>query len=163
MVSKEVKKEVKQELKDEIKIVARKPFVLVSMDPAKDREREMAVFTNAKKLSEYIFTITENAPKKYRWSIITRLQDASIAVVELLYRANFEKGEKRLEYQKEAGVQMRIIDHYAEVAFKLQAISLKKMEYIAKLIIEARKLLAGWSKSSKEKAESATKKKEEKE
>ena len=136
-------------LQHQIKVVARKPFVLTSMEPAKDREREMAVFTDAKKLSEYIFVITEKAPKKYRWSIVTRLQDTSIYVIELLYRANFEQDDLRLNYQKDASVQLRLIDHYAEMAYKLQAISFKQMHHIIKLVVQARKLLNGWVKSTK--------------
>ena len=48
----------------ELRKVSRKPFIVQSIDPAKDKEREMAIFTHAKKLSEYIFVITEKSPKK---------------------------------------------------------------------------------------------------
>ena len=132
-----------------MRVVTRKPFIITSLDPAKEREREMAIFTAAKKLSEYIYIVTEKSPKKYRWSIITKIQNASIAVIEDLYLANFEEGAERLAYQKQAGVQLRLIDHYAEVAYKLKAIPFKQMEHIAYLIIDARKLLAGWSKCTK--------------
>ena len=139
---------VEGKLKKDILVVARKPFVITSLDPAKDREKEMSVFTDAKKLSEYIFLITEKSPKKYRWSIIANIRNCSTKIIELLYRANFERNEFRLNYQKEAGVQLRLLDHYAEMAFKLQAISFKQMEHIAKLIVKTRKLLAGWTKST---------------
>jgi len=33
------------------------------------KDREMAVFTHAKKLSEYIFVISEKSPVKFRWNI----------------------------------------------------------------------------------------------
>ena len=38
--------------------VGRKPFIIHDFDAPRDRE--MAVFTRAKKLSEYVFVITEN-------------------------------------------------------------------------------------------------------
>lgn len=133
----------------ELRKVSRKPFIVQSIDPAKDKEREMAIFTHAKKLSEYIFVITEKSPKKYRWSIITRLQNTAVDVVDNLYQANFEQGEKRLFYQTRAGVMLRLLDHYAEIAKKLQAITTKQMFNIAKQVYEARKLLGGWTKSSK--------------
>lgn len=132
-----------------LKVVARKPFVINSLDVAKDKEREMAVFTSAKKLSEYVFVVTEKSPKKYRWSIVSKLQSASIDVIDNLYQANFEQQEQRLFYQKRAGVKLRLLDHYAEIAFKMQAISQKQMFNIAKYIVEVRKMLAGWSKSTK--------------
>lgn len=46
-----------------IKRSARKPFRIPDFDPPRDKE--MAVFTHAKKLSEYIFVITEKSPKNY--------------------------------------------------------------------------------------------------
>ena len=129
--------------------VARKPFQIQSIDPAKDKEKEMAVFTHAKKLSEYIFVITEKAPKKYRWSIISRLQNTIIDVVSNLYHANFERDDKRLYYQTCAGVSLYLLNHYTEVAQKLQAITTKQMHYIGRMILEERKLLGGWAKSVK--------------
>ena len=132
------------------KKASRKPFIIYSLEPAKERERELSIFTHAKKLSEYIFVITEKSPKKYRWSIVTRLQNCAIEVVDNLYQANFQRDEqKRLAYQIRAGVCLRILDHYAEVAKKMQAITIKQMFYIAKLILEARKLLGGWTKNVK--------------
>lgn len=132
-----------------LKKASRKPFIIFSIDPAKDKEREMAIFTHAKKMSEYIFLITEKSPKKYRWSIVNRLQNTSIEIIDNLYQANYEKDDKRLYYQIRAGVLLRILDHYAEVAKKLQAITTKQMFHIGKLILEARKLLGGWTRSVK--------------
>ena len=129
--------------------VSRKPFKIESIDPAKDKEREMSVFTHAKKLSEYIFVITEKSPKKYRWSIITRLQNITIEIISNLYQANFEKEEQRLYYQTRAGVCLHLLNHYTEVAKKLQAITTKQMHYIGRMILEERKLLGGWVKSVK--------------
>ncbi|MBQ9786076.1 MAG: four helix bundle protein [Clostridia bacterium] len=129
--------------------VARKPFVLKYLDPPRAKEKEMAVFTNSKKLAEYIFVITEKSPKKFRWNIVSRLQNTSIDVIDNLYQANFEKDEKRLFYQTRAGVSLRLLDFYAETAKKLQAITTKQMFFIAKQILDLRKLLGGWTKSVK--------------
>ena len=125
----------------------RKPFVLHDFDTPRDKE--MAVFTAAKKLSEYIFVITEKSPKKFRWSIITRLQNASIDVIENLYRANFEKGEARIPYQKSALVSLNLVDFFAETARSKNAINLHQTAVIAKQIVECKKLLNGWVRSSK--------------
>lgn len=137
--------------KQELKVVARKPFIVNSIDPAKDREKEMAVFTAAKKLSEYVFVVTEKSPKKYRWSVISRMQTVSIEIVEFLYMANFEKDQQRLFYQKKAGTSLKILDHLACTCFSLQAISQKQMFNIGKYALEVRKLLSGWAKSDRKK------------
>ncbi len=116
------------------------------------RDKEMAVFTHAKKLSEYIFVITEKSPKKYRWSIISRLQNASVELVENLYRANFERDEAlRITFQKCAAVCIKLIDFYAETAGKKQAITIRQTAVLAKHIAETEKLLNGWVRSTKRK------------
>ncbi|MDE7452869.1 MAG: four helix bundle protein, partial [Clostridia bacterium] len=127
---------------------ARKPYRLTDFDPPHDKE--MAVFTHAKKLSEYIFVITERSPKKLRWSIITRLQNASVDVIENLYLANYERDEeKRVEYQKLAMVSLNIVDFFATTAKSKQAINIRQTAIISKQLTEVRKLLTGWVKSTK--------------
>ena len=116
------------------------------------RDKEMAVFTHAKKLSEYIFVITEKSPKKLRWSIVTRLQNASVELVENLYRANFEREEEtRLNFQKCAAVNLKLIDFYTETARKKQAITIRQTAVIARQLAETEKLLNGWVRSTKRK------------
>lgn len=127
---------------------SRKPFRIKEFDSPRDKE--MAVFTHAKKLSEYIFVITEKSPKKLRWSIISRLQNASVEIVENLYRANFERDDDaRIEYQKSAAVGLKILDFYSETARKKQAITIRQTEIIARQISETTRLLNGWVKSTK--------------
>ncbi|MDE7167997.1 MAG: four helix bundle protein [Clostridia bacterium] len=129
---------------------SRKPFRINDFDTPHDRE--MAVFTHAKKLSEYVFVITEKSPKKFRWSIISRLQNASVEVIENLYHANFEREvEARLNYQKRAAVSLKLLDFYAETARKKQAITIRQTGVLAQYIAETGKLLNGWIKSTRRK------------
>ena len=148
-VTSNIEAEIKMELTTEeaAQHASRKPFVMHDFDTPHDKE--MAVFTAAKKLSEYIYVITEKSPKKFRWSIITRLQNASVDVIENLYRANFEKGEKRIEYQKSALVSINLVDFFAETARAKNAINLHQTGVIARQIVECKKLLNGWVKSTK--------------
>ena len=133
-----------------IKRSARKPFRIPDFDPPRDKE--MAVFTHAKKLSEYIFVITEKSPKKFRWSIVSRLQNVSVEVIENLYHANFERETAvRLTYQKRAAVSLKLLDFYAETARKKQAITVHQMGVLAQYVSETGKLLNGWIKSTKRK------------
>lgn len=157
----EVEKEIQRELRmpeavgieppfevKESENPSRKPFRIKEFDSPRDKE--MAVFTHAKKLSEYIFVITEKSPKKLRWSIISRLQNASVEIVENLYRANFERDDDaRIEYQKSAAVGLKILDFYSETARKKQAITIRQTEIIARQISETTRLLNGWVKSTK--------------
>lgn len=134
------------------KTTGRKKFVVRSIDGvSKDKEKELAVFTHAKKLAEYIFVITEKSPKKLRWSIVSKLQNASIDVIDNLYQANFERDERRLYFQNRASVRLQLLDFYTETAKKMQAITNKQMLIIGKQLFEVKKLLGGWTKSVKSK------------
>ena len=135
---------------DEAAHASRKPYRINDFDCPRDKE--MAVFTHAKKLGEYIFVITEKSPKKYRWSIITRLQNCSVEVVEYLYRANFERDkEPRIVFQKRAATALKLLDFYSETARKKRAITIKQMGVIARQISETERLLSGWVKSTRNK------------
>ena len=131
---------------------ARKPFRIPDFDTPRDKE--MAVFTRAKKLSEYIFVITEKSPKKLRWSIISRLQNRSVEIIENLYRANYERDfERRRNFQKEAQVDLNVLDFYAETAKQKKAISMRQLTIISREINELSRVLRGWIKSTREKTD----------
>lgn len=128
---------------------SRKKFVIKDFDTPHDKE--MAVFTHAKKLSEYVFVITERSPKKLRWSIVSRLQNASVDVIENLYRANYERDvQLRLKYQTGAAVSLNLLDFYAQTAKTKQAITMRQTEILARGISECKKLLSGWIKSTRQ-------------
>lgn len=136
--------------------VARKNFIIDALATSGAGQKDMAVITHAKKLGEYILIITEKSPKKYRWSIVSKLQNCSSQIIDCLYQANFEKDEKREFYQTRAGVELNLLDFYAETAKKMQAITIHQMEVIAKQIFETKKLLGGWIRSTKKKKISKT-------
>lgn len=143
---KELEEEVEKEPEVDEKKTTRKPYKIESVDKAKDRQQEMAVFTSAKKLAEYVLVITQKSPKKFRWSMVTKLQNSSINIVELLYMANFDK-DNRERYLKKCSVELSLLDFYAETAKRMQAINLKQMLNIGKQLLEVRKMLQGWLKS----------------
>lgn len=137
---------------NELKKVGRREFVIESLNPSQDKQKEMAVFTHAKKLAEYIFVITEKSPKKLRWSIVSRLQNSAVEIVDHLYQANFADGEERVTWQKRAKVALCLLDYYAETAKRMQAINTRQMLIIGRQISEVKKLLAGWERSTKRKS-----------
>ena len=56
----------------------------------------LSVITKAKLLTEYVFTVTQKAPKQYRFSIIGRMQSYSLDVVENLSKRQIERENRRL-------------------------------------------------------------------
>ncbi|MCX4364063.1 MAG: four helix bundle protein, partial [Clostridia bacterium] len=81
--------------------------------------------------------------------IVGKLQNNSVELIENLYRANFSKDESREKFQREALVQLNIMDYYSETAYQMRAITLKQVKIIALQSCETKKLLNGWIKSTK--------------
>ena len=117
---------------------------------------ELTVITKAKKMMEYTFIITNSDsrfPKKIRYTLVQRLQDLSMEIVENLYFANdtgtFNEQERALRrrYQKQALTKCNILMYLAEFSFNRQYINLKSLEYWSGLIKDVRILGASWLKS----------------
>ena len=56
-----------------------------------EKKNELFVITKCKDISKYVFTIIDKSPKKYRYSVVTRLQNYTLEILELLYKANNTK------------------------------------------------------------------------
>lgn len=49
-----------------------------------EKGKELAVIVKAKDLGSYIFTVTDKSPKKFRFTLVTRLQNTSLDIIENL-------------------------------------------------------------------------------
>ena len=110
---------------------------------------ELKVITSAKNLNSYLFRMLENAPKKYRSTIVARLENDSLSLVECLVRANaIPLGEKRRQdEQTEASVMIKSIDMLAQLAIEMECLSFHQGEVIGKMLNEVSYLLQAWRKS----------------
>ena len=52
------------------------------------KQSELTVITKAKELCSYVLTISNKSPKKFRFTLSSRLQNYSISIVEQLLYAN---------------------------------------------------------------------------
>ena len=128
------------------------------MDKTMKQENELSIMVKSRKLTEYIFTITEKSPKKFRFTITSRLQNVSISAMEHLIRANeiyvkektqTESYRKRLEYQREAMIDFKVLGYMAMIAREQECILPRQQEQIAKQVSECRKMLWAWMISDK--------------
>lgn len=114
---------------------------------------ELGVIIKARDLTDYILLITDKSPKKFRMTLISRLVNLSLDIVENLYRANAIKAvdmqskETRLQYQREAKVSIDMLCCVAEIARKQQCIQPKHFNQICIMSTEVRKMLYAWVKS----------------
>ena len=51
-------------------------------------QNELSVITKSKDLCSYIITVTDKSPKRFRFTLVSKLQNYAISVIENLFRAN---------------------------------------------------------------------------
>ena len=49
---------------------------------------ELSVITKAKELCSYIMLVTDKSPKRFRFTLVSRMQNYALDVIENLYMAN---------------------------------------------------------------------------
>ena len=118
---------------------------------------ELTVIVKAKELCSYIMTVTDKSPKRFRFTLVSRMQNYALDVIEKLYTANEvfvqgpqqEPAQKRLGLQQEAQTSLRLLGYIAQLAMEQQCILLKQYEQISRLIYDCRNLLGAWEKSDR--------------
>jgi hypothetical protein len=124
----------------------------------KSKFKEMEVVTEAKKLEYHTLVITSNEkryPKKYRFSIVNRMQDYAMNIIGDLMEANdislndLIDRQMRLRLQRSALRNCRLLLHYIEVSYRLQFIDSGSFEHWAKIANSVRNMIAAWYLSDK--------------
>lgn len=123
------------------------------------QQGELLVINKAKTLCKYIIDATGKSPKKFRFTLVTRLQNYSLDVVESLITANeiyvvegaSVEAIKRTELQRKAMTSLKLISYISEIAMTEQCILPRQFEQISKLIFNTQNLLGAWMKSDRNK------------
>lgn len=122
-----------------------------------NQHSELSVITAAKNLSTYVFIVTNKSPKIFRFSLVSRLQNFSLNIIEKLYRANevFVKNkapdtiQKRLNFQYSALTDIKLLSYMAFLAKEQGCILPKQFEQVSKLTFDCQNLLGAWIKHTK--------------
>ena len=126
-------------------------------------KNELSVITKAKDLCSYIMTVTDKSPKRFRFTLVSRLQNYALDVIENLIMANEtfvsagDKGaaEKRMSCQREAMTMLKLLSYMSELAMKQQCILPKQYEQITKQIFDAENMLGAWMNSDRRRYQGA--------
>ena len=121
----------------------------------KRKQSELSVITKAKDLCSYILTVTEKSPKRFRFTLTSKLQNYALNIIENLYRANEvflikdnpRTQERRRDYQRQAMTECRLLAYMAQLAMEQGAILPKQYEQITKKIYDVQNLLGAWMRS----------------
>ena len=115
------------------------------------------MITKAKDLCSYIMTVTDKSPKRFRFTLVSRLQNYALDVIENLIMANetfvsagnISMAEMRTSYQRTAMSRLKLLSYMSELAMKQGCILPKQYEQITKQVCDAENMLGAWMNSDK--------------
>lgn len=114
-------------------------------------EKEMEVIIKAKNLAEHTLRVTSNCnryPKKYRFSLVDKMQNKALEIYEYLYEANRtdikDYKRDRLELQTKAITHCDELMFYIELSNKLGIINVKSMDYWSKMVDDIKHMAISW-------------------
>lgn len=120
-------------------------------------ETELKVILKSKDLAEHTLRITSNCnryPKKYRFSLVDKMQNKSLEIYEYLYEAN--RTDLKSYRSERSELQTKAITHcdellfYIELSMKLNIINEKSMEYWSKMVSDIKHMAIAWRSKDKE-------------
>ena len=119
------------------------------------KKSELYVLTKAKELSKYVITVTEKSPKKFRFTLVVRLQNYCLDIIENILLANMLhiSDARRLEKQKEAGRLLELLGYFSMLCMETECILPNQFENISKLQAECLLFLGKWISSDKKRLE----------
>ena len=112
---------------------------------------ELKVILKAKELAKHTLIITSNAnryPKKFRFSLVDKMQNKSLEIYEKLHEANrtdlkhFKR--ERQELQTRAITYCDQLLYYIELSHELNIINEKSMEYWSKMVCDVKRMSIAW-------------------
>ena len=132
------------------------------MNPPKQAEQsEFAIITKAKDLVKHTFTITnspERYPKKYRFTLVNRIQDKAVDIYEMTLEANELDLRQADEFRQRQRLQARAMTYCKELLFFIELsqemgfISMKSCNFWSKLVLDVKYMVAAWKKRDKTRA-----------
>ena len=114
-------------------------------------ENDLKVILKAKELATHTLRVTSNAnryPKKFRFSLVDKMQNKSMEIYEMLFEANRTdiKAYKRdrLELQTKAITYCDDLLFYIEMSHELHIINSDSMGYWSKMVSDVKHMAIAW-------------------
>ena len=86
-----------------------------------NKKSELLVITETKRLIDYIFTVTEKSPKKFRYSLLAKMHNLLIT------------DKNRLSKQETAKVKFKLLNYICDLSAREKCILFSKYENIANI------------------------------
>lgn len=114
-------------------------------------DNELKVILREKDLCEHTLRVTSNCnryPKKFRFSLVDKMQNKALEIYEYLYEAN--RTDLRSYRKERSDLQTKAITHcdellfYIELSQKLNIINVQSMEYWSKMVTDIKRMAIAW-------------------
>lgn len=119
-------------------------------------DTELKVIVKAKELAVHSFKLTSNCnryPKKYRHSLVDKIQIKSLEIYENLHEANRinNKTDKRLRCETitKAITYCEQLNFYIELSMELNILSSGSAQYWSKMVSDIKFMAIAWRTSEK--------------
>jgi hypothetical protein len=117
---------------------------------------ELKVIVKAKELAKHTLILTSNAnryPKKYRFSLVDKMQNKCLNIYEALFEANrtdiCDFKRERLEMQTRAITYCDELLFYIELSYELHIINSGSMEHWGKMVRDVKHMAIAWRTSDR--------------
>ena len=114
-------------------------------------EEKCDTVLKAQEVAEHTFRITSNCnryPKKYRFSLVDKMQNKALEIYEYFYEANrtdFRRYRReRSELQTKGITRCDQLLFYIELSYKLNIINIQSMEYWSKMVSDLKYMAIAW-------------------
>lgn len=119
-------------------------------------ETELKVILKAKELAKHTLIITSNCnryPKKWRFSLVDKMQNKALEIYEYLHEANRtdlkDYARERFELQTKAITMCDQLLYYIELSYQLNIINIKSTEYWSKMVSDVKHMAIAWRSTDK--------------
>lgn len=120
-------------------------------------ENDLKVIVKAKELAVHSFKLTSNInryPKKYRHSLVDRIQNKSLDIYETLFEANrinnVTHKKERCETITRAITLCDELLFYIELSMNLDLLSASSAEYWSKMVTDVKYMSLAWRKKERQ-------------
>lgn len=125
------------------------------------RDNEFHLIVKAKDMIKHTFMITNSTnrfPKKYRFTLVNRIQDKAVDIYECILEANEldlrDPGEflERQRLQTKALTLCKELLFFIELSQEMGFIAMNSCAYWSKLVLSVKNMTAAWKKRDKTRA-----------
>lgn len=119
-------------------------------------QTELQVIVKTKQLAKHTLQLTSNCnkyPKKFRFSLVDKMQNKCLNIYEVLMEANRTDlstyGRERSELQTRAITYCDELLFYIELSHELNIISMGSVEYWSKMVTDIKHMTIAWRSKDK--------------